>query len=285
MMDITGNKADIRLIALDLDGTLLDSEKCLSERNRKVLEECVRRGIYIVPCTGRIWEGIPDFIRELPGIRYAITTNGAVVEDVQEHYVIDERKLTCAQALDILEMAQQFHTMYDVYVGGKAFGEERFLKNLESFGIPATLQSMIRSTRQIVPDVMEKVRTLNAPAEKINYFFGDLTERLRAKKALEARGDVVISSSFTTNLEINALGATKGDAIWRLAEHLGLKPEQTMGFGDGGNDLTMMKMAGIGVAMGNAEEEIKEASDYVTASNDDDGVAWAIEKLVLKREG
>lgn len=276
---------DIKLIALDLDGTLLDSQKRLSDRNRSVLEECVRRGIYVVPCTGRIWGGIPDFLREFAGIRYAITTNGAVVEDVREHQIIDERKLTCAQAIEILEMAHQFHTMYDVYVNGEAFGEERFLKNLESFLIPATLQGMIRSTRQVVPDVAEKVRQCNLPVEKINYFFDDLEERARAKKALEARGDVVISSSFTDNLEINALGATKGDAILRLAKHLGLKPEQTMGFGDGGNDLTMMKMAGVGVAMGNAEEEIKEASKYVTASNDEDGVAWAIEKLVLRSEG
>lgn len=257
----------------------------LSDRNRSVLEECVRRGIYVVPCTGRIWGGIPDFIREFPGIRYAITTNGAVVEDVREHQIIDERKLTCTQALEILEMAHQFHTMYDVYVNGEAFGEERFLKNLESFLIPATLQGMIRATRKVVPDVAEKVRQLNIPAEKINYFFDDLEERARAKKALEARGDVVISSSFKDNLEINALGATKGDAILRLARYLGLKPEETMGFGDGGNDLTMMKKAGVGVAMGNAEEEIKEASNYVTASKDEDGVAWAIEKLVLRREG
>ena len=276
---------DIKLIALDLDGTLLDSQKRLSDRNRSVLEECVRRGIYVVPCTGRIWGGIPDFIREFPGIRYAITTNGAVVEDVREHQIIDERKLTCTQALEILEMAHQFHTMYDVYVNGEAFGEERFLKNLESFLIPATLQGMIRATRKVVPDVAEKVRQLNIPAEKINYFFDDLEERARAKKALEARGDVVISSSFKDNLEINALGATKGDAILRLARYLGLKPEETMGFGDGGNDLTMMKKAGVGVAMGNAEEEIKEASNDVTASNDEDGVAWAIEKLVLRREG
>ena len=86
-------KTNIRLIALDLDGTLLDSQKRLSARNEAVLRECISRGIYIVPCTGRIWGGVPDFLRSLPGIRYAITTNGAIVEDVKEHRVLDERKL------------------------------------------------------------------------------------------------------------------------------------------------------------------------------------------------
>ena len=98
-------KTDIRLIALDLDGTLLDSQKRLSARNEAVLQECISRGIYIVPCTGRIWGGVPEFLRSLPGIRYAITTNGAIVEDVAEHRILDERKLGCAQAADILELA------------------------------------------------------------------------------------------------------------------------------------------------------------------------------------
>ena len=69
-------KTDIRLRALDLDGTLLDSQKRLSARNEKVLRECIARGIYVVPCTGRIWSGVPEFLRTLPGIQYAITTNG-----------------------------------------------------------------------------------------------------------------------------------------------------------------------------------------------------------------
>lgn len=96
-------RTDIRLIALDLDGTLLDSQKRLSARNEKVLRECIARGIYVVPCTGRIWSGVPEFLRTLPGIQYAITTNGAIVEDVEKHKILDERKLSCAQAIEILE--------------------------------------------------------------------------------------------------------------------------------------------------------------------------------------
>ena len=90
----------------------------------------------------------------------------------------------------------------------------------------------------------------------------------------------LISSSFSNNLEINALGATKGEAIARLAAHLGLDRGQTMGFGDGGNDMTMMTMAGIGVAMENAVEELKEQADYITLSNDEDGVAAALEHFL-----
>ncbi len=274
-------KNKIQLIALDLDGTLLDSQKRLSRRNEEVLKECIRRGIHIVPCTGRIWLGVPDFIRDLPGIRYAITVNGAVVEDVQEHVVLDERKLSCEQAVEILNLARQFDTMYDAYAGGRGYGESRFLECMGHYGISPELQKMVRNTRESVPDVAEKIKNLGTPVEKVNYFFGDQAERQRAKEALLDRGDVLVSSSFPNNLEINALGASKGEAICRLADHLGLKREQTMGFGDGENDITMMTMAGVGVAMKNGMEQLKERADYITLTNDEDGVADAIERLVL----
>lgn len=275
--------AEIKLIAIDLDGTLLDSQKRLSYRNETVLKECIKKGIWVVPCTGRIWDGVPDFLRDFPGIRYAITTNGAMIEDVVQRTILDAHKMSCELALDILKLARQFHTMYDVYVGGRAFGEERFMEHMEEYGISPLIQKMVRSTRAAVPDVREQIRKLGQPVEKINYFFGDMAERTRAREALNARGDVIVSSSFSNNLEINAPGATKGEGILRLAAHLGLRPEETMGIGDGGNDVTMIEMAGIGVAMGNAEESLKEIADHVTLTNDEDGVAVAIERLVWGR--
>lgn len=274
---------EIKLIALDLDGTLLDSQKRLSSGNRAALLKCMDHGIWIVPCTGRIWSAVPDFLRDMEGIRYAITTNGAVVEDVRENKILDERKMPWELAVEIFELAKQFHTMYDVYVGGRAFGELRFAERLSEFGILPLIQEMVRRTRKFIPDVSEKVRELGEPVEKINYFFGDMQERARAREALEARGDVIVTSSFSNNLEINARGATKGEGLLRLAAMLGVKPEETMGFGDSGNDATMMEMAGVGVAMGNAEEDIKKLADYVTDTNDADGVAQALERLIWNR--
>lgn len=271
----------IKLIALDLDGTLLNSEKRLSQRNENALRECIRRGIEIVPCTGRIWKGIPEFLREFPGIRYAITVNGAAIVDIQKKEEIDQRKFCAAQAIEILEMAKGFNTMYDAYIEGQGYGEKRFMDHMDSYGIPPVVQKMVRDTRVIVPDVVEKVKREQRDVEKINYFFGDLEERARAREELLKRSDVIVSSSFQFNLEINAVGATKGEGILRLASHLGIEPEATMGFGDGENDLSMMQKAGLGVAMANGEDIVKQAADYVTDSNDLDGVAKAIEKFVL----
>lgn len=268
---------NIKLIALDLDGTLLDSKKCLSRKNREALMACVGRGIEIVPCTGRIWIGVPEFIRSLPGVNYAITVNGAVVEDLGNGRTLAEKKLDWETALDLLRFAQNFNVMYDMYIDGKGYGEKRFMENMKNFGIVSALNKMINETRKPVPDLIEYLLHTARPVEKINYFFSDLEERKLVKDALEKRDDVIVSSSFSNNLELNAPGATKGDGIACLASHLGIPIEQTMGFGDGENDLSMMRIAGIGVAMANGMDAVKAAADYVTLTNDEDGVAAALE--------
>ncbi len=275
-------KMDIKLIALDLDGTLLDSQKRLSDRNREVLLRCAQQGIEIVPCTGRIWMGVPEFIRSLPGVHYAITVNGAVVEDVARHQVLDEKKLSNATAIELMELAQQFHTMYDVYIGGKGYGEKRFLDHMGDYGAPTSLQRMILDTRQPVQDLVGYVRQRACPVEKINCFFGDQEVKTCMKAELAKRDDIIVSASFPSNIEINALGATKGDGIARLAAHLGISQSQTMGFGDGENDITMMETAGIGIAMGNGMAVVKACADYVTGTNDEDGVAAALEHFILE---
>lgn len=273
-------KKEIKLIALDLDGTLLTTQKELSMKNREALCRCAEQGIEIVPCTGRIWTGVPEIVKSLPGVHYAITINGAVVEDLVNGRVLDERKMSLKTAVEILDMAKGFRTMYDAYVGGQGYGEARFMDHMDEYGIPEVLRKMILETRRPVEDLMTEIKRMDSPVSKINYFFDDDQERLRAKAALEARGDVIVTSSFSNNLEINGLGATKGEAIVRLADHLGLAYEQTMGFGDGENDMTMMTMAGIGIAMGNAGDGLKEKADYVTLSNDEDGVAVALEHFL-----
>ncbi|MCD8084203.1 MAG: Cof-type HAD-IIB family hydrolase [Clostridiales bacterium] len=276
--------SEIRLIALDLDGTLLDEEKRLSPRNEAALRKCAERGILLAPCTGRNWMGVPEFVRCLPGVDYAITVNGAVIEDVKHHQVLEETKLANRQALQLLELAKNSGAiMYDVYMGGRGYGEKRFLDNIEASGLPPFFQKLVLDTRKPVPDVTEEVRRQGIPVEKVNFMFRDMEERRRVKEMLVARGDVEVSASYEFNLEINAPGATKGEALVRLADRLGIQRCQTMGFGDGENDLTMMELAGIGVCMANGMETVKKKADYITATNQEDGVALAIEKLVLNR--
>lgn len=274
--------AEIKLIALDLDGTLLNENKDLSEENLRALEECIARGIYIVPATGRTVYGIPEPVKNIPGVRYAITINGGKVVDMEENNIISSSLMTPEQTIEIMEMAEKYPVMYDAYVEGRGVSEARFMNHLDDYGLSEGVQKIIKSTRQIYPNIIEEIRKGGRMVDKMCIFFTDKKLREEIRQLLNKRGDVLVSSSMGNNLEINGLGATKGGGLLNLAAHLGLSREETMAFGDGENDITMIKQAGLGVAMGNAAPFLKEIAGYITVSNEEDGVAAAIRKFVLK---
>jgi hypothetical protein len=155
------------------------------------------------------------------------------------------------------------------------------MDHLENYGLNSVSQTMVRSTRILVPDIIRYVEETGQDAEKINIFVKDPAEREPIKKELSAIPGIVICSSLYNNLEINAEGATKGNALLWLADYLGIAREETMAFGDGENDVPMLEAAGIGVAMANGVDAAKAAADELTLTNDEDGVAAAIERLVL----
>lgn len=271
----------IRLAAIDLDGTLLDSRKRLSERNRNAIAACAERGIQVVPCTGRTVMGIPESVLSIPGIRYAIVVNGAGIEDLQEKKALDRQLLSRRTALEIIELVKNRRIMYDVYIEGVGISEDRFYNHLEDYNIPEEIKPLIRRTRRPEPSIEEYVRRWNGDVDKMNLYFTDLRDRESIRSQLEKRGDVLVSSSLGTNLEINGPGAAKGEALLRLASILGISREETMACGDGENDASMIRMAGIGVVMANGDPQLKAEADYITDSNDEDGVAAALEKLAL----
>ncbi|HIX51233.1 MAG TPA: Cof-type HAD-IIB family hydrolase [Candidatus Lachnoclostridium stercoripullorum] len=274
----------MRLIALDLDGTLLNDEKELTEENRKALAECMERGIYIVPTTGRTLEGIPAEIKNIPGIRYAITVNGGRIMDKDQNITIDSRLLTREQALQVIDIAEEYPVMYDAYVNGRGVSESRFLDHLEEYGISGAGLKSIRAVRDAYPNIRGHIETCGEMVEKLNIFFKDVSCREEIRRRIEDLGFTIVSSSVYNNLEINAKGATKGEAILRLADYLGIPKEETMAFGDGENDFTMIDTVELGVAMGNAADFLKERADYITLSNNESGVAYAIRKFVLGSE-
>lgn len=272
---------DIKLIALDLDGTLLNDAKQISERNIRALKRCIEKGIYIVPTTGRTVKGIPEAVLAISGISYAITVNGGKVEELTTHKVIHEELLSKETAIKVFEKVKDYPIMYDAYINGRGKAEERFLNHLDLYGIKPEIQELVRKTRDKIENIFEYVQNCPDQVEKVNLFFADMELREKVRKELASIPDIIITSSMGNNLEINAKQATKGNGIKKLAEYLGLSIEQTMAFGDGENDVSMIQEAHMGVAMGNAMEVVKKVANYVTLSNEEDGVAAAIEKFVL----
>jgi len=139
----------------------------------------------------------------------------------------------------------------------------------------------MRKTRIPVDDIFELVDRENRGLDKTQALFADMSERKRAWEELARHEDLELVGSLRYNIEVNAAGVNKGTGLVNLGSRLGIKREEIMAFGDGDNDTVMLKEVGFGVAMANGEPQVKEAADYITLSNEEDGVAQAIERFVL----
>ena len=271
----------ISLIALDLDGTLLNSEKALTPRNRSALERAAAAGVEIVPATGRFYRGIPEAVRALPFVRYAITINGAEVRDLAAGEALYSSSIPLDRALALMAGLDALPVIYDCYQDGWGWITEGMQRRAEDYvDYPPSLD-MLRRLRTAVPELKAWLRERGRDVQKIQLFTRDRSLRDRELELLRRSWpDLAVTASLPNNIEINSAGANKGDALLALARHLGLPRESTMAFGDGLNDLTMLRAAGLGVAMGNAHPELKAAADRITLDCDSDGVAAAVEALL-----
>lgn len=274
---------DIRLIAVDLDGTLLTEQKTITPRTLSTLREALLRGVAVAPATGRPAAGLPAPLLELPGLRYALTSNGARVWDLAQNAPVAEFLMQKPHAEAALRVLEEYDCVTDLFVKGRRISIASQLKRLARVAPPAML-AYLRSTRTEVEDIYAYLAKSSALPEKISVVFAQNAQRAEAWQRLEGLGlGLELSSSLDKNLEINAPGVTKGSGLLALARHLGLTRRQLMACGDSGNDLWMLKAAGLSVAMANAEPQIKEAALFETASNEEDGVAKAVERFVLER--
>ena len=272
---------DIRLIALDLDGTLLTTDKRLTEENRAALQRAADNGIEIVPCTGRFYLGIPDVIRELDYIHYAVTINGAEVLDLREDKVVYESDIPLETALYLNDMFEDMGIAHDAYVQSRGYMERRFLDHIEDHLPDPIYCRTLRSMRQPVDDLRAFLVDLGKNIQKIQIFTHDLDIlRNTGRYIAENHPDLIATSSLKNNLEINNAAANKGAALRALTDYMGLSTENTMAFGDGGNDLPLLRAAGVAVAMGNSLQILKDEADFVTLTHDQSGVAHIVDKLL-----
>ena len=272
----------IKLIALDLDGTLLDSRKRVSQRNLDALEKARRMGVLIVPVTGRPAQGLPQAVLDLPGLRYAVTSNGATIRDLRENRYLLEKHLTPADCLRVLEACADFDMIREVFREGVGYltQGDRDILWARYEGTP--MMEYVLGTRRVLPGSLEEfLREDDRPLEEL-FFLTDSPEVKEAlRQRLSALPDISFADPAPKDLEVMVGGINKGEALIYLLDLLGIDPQETMAIGDGGSDLPLLKAAGIGVAMDNALPFVKEAADWVTASCDEDGVALALEKVVF----
>ena len=274
-------KIKTRMIGMDLDGTLLTTEKKLTPYTQDVLKRAIAQGIIVLPATGRPVSGVPEEIMHFPGIRYAVTANGGRIVDVHENRTIYENLVPVDKAYAILSVFEKYDTLREIYYDGIGYSEETMLKNIHRYIEPGPMADYMVATRRPIPDVHAKFVETNRPVDKVQGIFASLADKDEALKELEKIKDIEITGALSQNVEINAKDVDKGNALLRLGQILGIPGEEIMAFGDGTNDRKMLEKVGTGVAMANGVPEVKAAADYITASNDEEGVARFIEKYVL----
>lgn len=272
---------EYKLIALDLDGTALKDGGWLSDVTRKAISDAVLAGFLVVPTTGRTLTEIPDEILAIPGIRFAIVSNGASIMDLENDEEIYSDLIPLDSAKILFDLLYAQNVAFQAYSEGVSFCDERFMAEVVSYfgGRDKNyywLAERIRFVKNL-PAYFEKAKR-HIEKITVNRLIGE--DRIMIEQALAEISTLVTTSSDPRNMEINSATANKGSALLELSRGLGILPEHVMAIGDGNNDVEMLSVAGFSVAMGNAEPVVKQVASYVTVSNNDDGVVVVFRKFL-----
>ena len=301
--------APIKLIGLDLDGTVFDNQKRISLRTKKAIEDAIKQGVVVVPATGRPVAGVPEEFAKIEGVQYALTANGAAIYNLQTRECVYQNAISPELACEVIVSLQRYDVMVDAFVDGLGYVEADVLARMNEFAMSDVIKKYILDTRKTVENLPEYIKANDCKVEKVTVNFKRLKEEgadesaqcnvadTKEKKAdtnlkwlLHKEEALAVLSEYTqligvsgvpTNLEITMATADKGNGMVKLGEYLGISPEEIMACGDSENDMAMIVAAGFGVAMANGTDEVKEAANYITDSNEEDGVAKVIEKFVL----
>ena len=274
----------IKLVASDLDGTLLNKNKEITPRLFAALKKLDELGIYFVPSTGRPFGTVPQAIKELPFLKYVITSNGATIYDAVEQKNIIENYLTPEAVDAVIEIARELPVITEYFIEGKAYIAKKVYDDLSPFNLTESHVTYIKNSRTPVEDFWNEMKRNNTVLENINLVFADMELRKETWNRLKALGLASVTAATTKNIEITSLYATKAKALEKLCEVLGFTRENVLAMGDGDNDMPMIQFAGIGIAMENGEEHIKQAADIIADDCNDFGAAKILEQIIESKQ-
>ena len=272
-----------KLIAFDMDGTLLDDRKQIPQRNIDALFAAQEKGCLIVPATGRMYSGLPSVLQD-ERLRYHILINGALVYDSVEDKILQEGNIDYKDAAAICRWLDNLPVIYDCYIDNEGFMQANMHEEAEPYFEKAkNIYQYVMDTRTKVPCLAHYMEERKSPVQKMQIYFRPWQEDLRSElmeKLPKLFNNVCTTSSLPNNIEINSVDAGKDKGLEKLCSALGIDIKETVFFGDGSNDLGIIKAAGLGVAMENGEEHVKKAADAIAKSNNQAGVALFIEELI-----
>ena len=284
-------QADFRLIALDMDGTLLDSGQRITPRAQAAVREILERGKHAVFATGRCRAQLTEYLECFPAMRYLICENGACVCDLKTGEDLFRRPVAPQEVLRILEAAEGEEVLCTLFIGNRSFMDRKSFSLMKEFGLES-YRAVFAKSAVWVEDLFSFYRDRPLEVEKIALFFP--SGNLNARDGLHRRAQacarvqerihslpVTMAVSASGNMEITGEGVNKGTGLKLLCGHLGLPLSQTAAVGDGENDRELLQLAGLAVAMENAAAAISAAAAVTVPDCDHDGAAIAMERYML----
>lgn len=276
----------IRMIGLDLDGTLLNRQKEITEYTRRVLTEAIHRGVEIVPVTGRPYHGIPEQLFRIQGIRYVVTTNGASTYDRVSKKKLREQHIAIEDGIRLLRRTDGINLIREVFIKGYGYETAETLQKLFSHVRGTPIESYLKQSRKPVTDLYEFLNAQRADhqsgtgIEGISLMCDSEEEKSETEKRLAKIKGIRMVSPTSDGIEINHIHADKGEALLDLGHRLRIRKDEIMGIGDSDNDAGLLRSVGLPVAMGNASAKIKKTAQIVTDDHNHDGAAGIVAKIL-----
>jgi len=269
----------IKLVALDVDGTLVRSDLSLSPAVVQAVESLRDAGIVVSINTGRSMGELIDFRRSFPWIRYFVVSNGATGFDAGVNKVFYEKHLPLAIAREVERESRKYSVMTEVYAEGTSYVNRTRWEQSERYTAEFLHHPSLIEGRSPVDDIGVLLQQRQTDVEKVYISFEDLSDLPRLRAFCEGF-PVDLVTSIHDGLEVNHKGVEKGSGLLALCDYLGISPEETAAVGDGLADVAMFRHAGLSIAMENALDSVKQAATCIAPSNNDDGAVWAIQQIL-----
>lgn len=271
---------DIKLIALDLDGTLLDRDHTtIPQRNLDALRRAAESGVSLAIASGRSWSLIRETVQALGRVRYGLTANGAYVLDTDTGEAVVQEGMDRTQCMEIIRILRRYGLPYELYLDGGNYVQRSDTEKIRCYTLSPAFWEVFSRNVTLVDDMLEAVE--HGIPEKFDIFYVPEQVRPALIQELKGTGPFEDASGREESMELTTANVNKGKALANLSAMLGLLPEQVMAFGDADNDLEMLAWAGWSFAMENGTDAAKTAARYLAPANDKAGVGQVIERYLF----
>ena len=268
---------DYKLLALDMDGTLLNSQKQITQPTIDAINRLIERGVQVVFASGRNLPEMRDAHQVLNKIHYGILISGGLIYDFAEDKIIAVHPVPFDAIIEIIDCGLDERAMIHLHTVRNSIARQQDVEHMSDFGM-GIYQSMFDKICVKADDLKQYTLDHKNEIIKVNLYNRSVESRQRSVERLKHL-DLEQVFAEGSALESSPRGISKASGLIELCRHLNIPIEQSIAIGDAPNDREILQTAGVGVAMGNAEDEIKKIADFVTLDNDHDGVAHAIEKF------